>query len=204
MRRLLDFGRGLNEYDRSALKSCVDVIHCLLNGEPVDLQPMCTEILRWVDHTRDITERYYIKPVVEIACTRLQLAFEGESIDMQPVYDKLQEVIEELPNINQSDRLFYKYVANISCTAVECVFRRPFSLQPMRHKLHELIDGHPESPEVGRPFLKRMADVLCTCLECLFRRPVDLHPAWQSFHEWIVFPWGTTSRHLCYQMCDSC
>ena len=185
MHRLIDYVKSLTEYDRSALKSCADVIHCLLNGIPVDLQPMCAEILRWIDNTCDVSKRHFLKCVVEMACPRLQLAFNGESIDMQPVCDKLLEVIEKLPDIIQYDRLFLKNLTHISCTCVECIFRRPFSLQPLCRKLGELIDVYPDNPEEDRPLLKFMTNVVCTCLECLFKRPVDLHPAWSIFHEWI-------------------
>ena len=185
MHKLIDYVKDLTEYERSALKFCADTIYCFLNGEPVNLQPMCAEILSWVDNTCDVSERNLIKPVVEIACTRLQLVFNGESIDMQPVCDKVQEVIEEFPDISQSDRLFSKALVDILCTGVECIFRRPFSLQPVCKKLNEYIDELPECPEAERPVLKYVADVVCSCLECLFRRPVDLHPAWSLFQEWI-------------------
>ena len=186
MHRLIDYWSRLDEYDRSALKSCADVIHSLINGEPVDLQPMCSQILRWIDHDCDISEEgQHLKSVVEIACTQLQFAFKGESIDMQPVCDKLQEVIEELPEINQSDRLFLKHLADVSCTGVECLFRRPFSLQPMRAKLRVLIEEYEEFLEPDRQVFKYMVDVVCTFIECLFRRPVDLHPVWSLLHDWI-------------------
>ena len=142
---------------------------------------MCAEILGWIDNTK----RHHLKSVVEIACARFQLAFNGESIDMQPVCDKLQEVMEELPDIVQYDRLFLKNLTHISCTGVECIFRRPFNSQPLRKKFHELIDGRPYNLEEDRPLLNFMVDVVCTCLACLFKRPVDLHPAWSLFHEWI-------------------
>ena len=109
--------------ERMRLKSIIDIScqkgQSFLDGEPLDLMPVSSQLQDWLDTFDDVppVDLSLFKSLVEFGCKNFQCAFNRQPLDLQPVCPLFKEWIGHSPSVNDPVRPLLESVVD----AVESV-----------------------------------------------------------------------------------
>ena len=178
-----------SDLTRLYIRSIIDISYqtgqSFLDGQPVDLQPLCKELLGWLDTFHDVPpiDLSFFKSIIEFGCKNLQCALNGQLLDLKSACPLLRDWIDDSPSVADQKRPLYKSVVK----ALESVLvGNKSNFLSASKDIHDWIDNLlPDCPASDRSLFEFMADVFCTTLNCFFAKPLNLRPVSSLLHECI-------------------
>ena len=186
---LLDFETP--QSDRIRLKSIIDICcqkwQSCLDGEPLDLMSVSSQLQDWLDTFDDVSpvDLSLFKSLVEIGCKNFQCALNGQPLDLRPVCPLLKEWIARSPSANDQVRPLLKAAVD----AVESVLvGNKSNFKSASSEIYASTENVLDSPDWSasqRSMVKFITHVFSTILNCFFTEPLDLQSVSRLLHEWI-------------------
>ena len=182
----------LSGLDLSVLESLVCLIPSLLRGERDGVESAFSAIRDWICETHHFrfVERLHLLNVVRALYLKVQLVFQEQPFDSQPLRAFLHMLLRYLRLIPSASHLFHGLsLVDVLCIAVESgVNSRPVNFQPVILRVREWMENTPEiqnmHPEL-RNLLEYCVEFTCIFVQCMLNTPFNLKPLNELVHAWI-------------------
>ena len=150
-----------------------------LNGQQLDLQPICPVLQDLIAVCADIPDPF--RPLLKSVVDAVESVLVGNQSNFQSASSEIHEWVDKAPDHSARERSLFRFIADVFFSFLKCFFTKPLDLQPARSLLFDFVDNPSDefvdlckTPEAQ--LIKFVVDSSCTLVESFCNKKSDTDP----------------------------